>query len=118
MARTNGVAIAESTESKHYRLTADISPEFNAHVNLWVDKNDITKTSAIRKFCADGFGYVGTGSELDLIKQSEAAAAAGVKRSASFQETSKKASMMDMLKAKLLAGEEISNADLAALLLG
>lgn len=124
MARTANVETSENgtdAKIKVNRLTADVSFEFDAAMKLWVHKNDITRTSIIRKSVADAIGYEGIvlpdgTHELALVKQSTAHDDAGKKRSASFTATKEKASALDQLKAKLKSGE-ITTEELVAMLL-
>lgn len=118
MSRTANVPTSDNNKTVIHRLTCDISVPFDKHVDLWVAEHDITRASAIRKFCADGFGYVSSDpDEIALVTRSTAYEAAGAKRKVAFEQTRKKASELDLLKAKLQSGE-ISAEDLVKMLLG
>ena len=86
------------------KLVADISEVFDAHVDLYVVQHDIARSDLIRKFCADGFGYVGTGDELALRSRSSVYAAAGEKRKRTSTMVKGKAEKLDELKSLLLSG--------------
>ncbi len=116
MSRTANVTDNGEVKPTIHVLQAQISVPFNEHIEAWVRQNDVTRSSAIRRFCADGFEYAGTGSELVLVKQSEAREHAGKARSASMQITKKKAGIVDALKVKLATGEDLSKEDLMAML--
>jgi len=119
MARTANVPeVSDNGKPVIHRLTCDISIAFDKHVDVWVANHDITRASAIRKFCADGFEYTSNDpDELVLVTRSTAYEEAGRKRKQSFTAVKQKASELDLLKAKLASGE-ISAEDLVKMLLG
>ena len=117
MSRTANVINNGEVKPTIHVLQAQISVPFNEHIEAWVRQNDITRSSAIRVYCADGFGYKGVGDELALVKQSEARKHAGDARSASMKVTKHKAGIVDALKVKLATGEDLSKEDLMSMLM-
>ena len=100
-----------------YVLSTQITAEFNKAVGAWVATHEVTKTSVIRHYVAEGIEYVPTNADdTRFISAKEASEVAGEKRSAAFGQVKSKANLFDELRSKLASGE-LSPEELAQLFL-
>lgn len=109
---------ADSDKEKKSVFQCQVSDEFMRHVNVWCSERDVTAASVYRAAIAEYTGYAG--EVVSLVDRKAAAVEAGKKRKATMGATKAKASVLDMVRealaAKLAAGEEVSTAELLALL--
>lgn len=89
--------------------------EMAAMLEAYALNNNVTKVSWATNNLAGALGYVGPGVE--LIKRDEAHKKAGERRSAKMQATKKSATLLEQLKAKLVAGGDLNMDELKAMII-
>lgn len=115
MSRTANVEKSEDGKVKTHRGVFDMSPAFDKALELWCVEQDKTRTSVLRAAVAQYIDY--SGELVTLVDRAASAKVAGEKRSATMQATKKAASILDQLKAKLIAGGDLDMSDIKALIL-